>query len=212
MARALAYAGVPSRALTLEITETSLMTEPERAIEALVRLRELGVRLSVDDLGTGYSSLAYLQRLPVDEIKIDRTFVFAFPDPSAQAVVGAIVELGHRLGHRVVAEGVEDEAAYLLLDGLGCDSAQGYWLARPQPADRLTGLLATWSAPRPQRLRQVPKPKQVSGSRGGWRPCRLLPSLFLLPKSVSRSQLTAIMRKACFSISMKAAPMAPTGA
>ncbi len=142
VADALRVADVPAEALTLEITETSLMGDPERAIAALRRLRAIGVRLSVDDLGTGYSSLAYLQRLPVDEIKIDRSFVMALPDPSAEAVVGAIVDLGHRLGHHVVAEGIEDAAAYDLLRGLRCDTAQGFWMSRPLPAHRLTRFLA----------------------------------------------------------------------
>ena len=156
VARALSYADVEPQDLTLEITETSLMLDPERAIAALERLRELGVRLSVDDLGTGYSSLAYLQRLPVDEVKIDQSFVASFPDSSAQAVVSAIVDLGHRLGHRVVAEGVEDLEAFVLLGELGCDSAQGYWLGRPVSATRLTEVLGTWSPPVPKgRLRRV---------------------------------------------------------
>ncbi len=156
VARALAYSDLGARRLTLEITETSLMQDPDRALAALEALRGLGVRLSVDDLGTGYSSLAYLQRLPVDEVKIDQSFVRSFPDASAQAVVSAIVELGHRLGHRVVAEGVEDAEAYRLLGGLGCDTAQGYWLARPMPAGDLEALLSGWVAPRPLGpLRQV---------------------------------------------------------
>ncbi len=147
VARAVSYAGVDPPDLTLEITETSLMLDPERAMAALHSLRELGVRLSVDDLGTGYSSLAYLQRLPVDEVKIDQSFVAAFPDRSAQAVVGAIVDLGHRLGHHVVAEGVEDVEAYALLGDLGCDSAQGYWLGRPVSAAVLSEVLGRWSPP-----------------------------------------------------------------
>ncbi len=118
---------MPADALTLEITETSLMADPERAIEALVRLRAIGVRLSVDDLGTGYSSLAYLQRLPVDEVKIDRSFLAELPGrASAEAVVGAIVELGHRLGYHVVAEGMEDAGSLDAAARLGCDTAQGF--------------------------------------------------------------------------------------
>ncbi len=154
--RALAFAGVESKNLTLEITETSLMLDPERAINALQRIRDLGIKLSVDDLGTGYSSLAYLQRLPVDEVKIDQSFVAAFPDRSAQDVVGAIVDLGHRLGHRVVAEGVEGMDAFTALAELGCDSAQGYWLGRPMSAAALSELLRTWTPPAGSaRLRQV---------------------------------------------------------
>ncbi len=142
--RALAQSAVPATSLTLEITETSLMSDPTRAIEALARLREVGVRLSVDDLGTGYSSLSYLQRLPVHEIKIDRSFVMALPDPSSAAVVGAVIDLGHRLGHHVVAEGIEDAAAFETLRELGCDSAQGFWMSRPLSAEALTDFLGSY--------------------------------------------------------------------
>jgi diguanylate cyclase (GGDEF)-like protein len=134
VAAALVSVTLPASALILEITETSLMTDPERAMEALQRLRGLGLRTSVDDLGTGYSSLSYLQRLPVDEIKIDRSFFSDFTDLNAQAVVGAMIDLGHRLGRTVVAEGIEDEPTLATLATLGCDSAQGFLLARPQPA------------------------------------------------------------------------------
>ena len=141
VARELARVDLPPSSLILEITETNLMTDPERAITALQALREIGVRLSVDDLGTGYSSLAYLQRLPIDEIKIDRSFLSSFSEPSAQAVVGTIVDLGHRLGKQVVAEGVEVSASLDVLRLLGCDCAQGYWIARPMPAADLTRFL-----------------------------------------------------------------------
>jgi EAL domain-containing protein (putative c-di-GMP-specific phosphodiesterase class I) len=141
VAREIARTDLPPSSLILEITETNLMTDPESAIAALQRLRAIGVRLSVDDLGTGYSSLAYLQRLPVDEIKIDRSFLSSFDEPSAQAVVGTIVDLGHRLGKQVVAEGVEVSASLDALRLLGCDCAQGYWIARPMPAEQLTRFL-----------------------------------------------------------------------
>jgi diguanylate cyclase (GGDEF)-like protein len=146
VARALAVVAVPASAVTLEITESSLMADPERAIEAMERLRSLGVRLSIDDLGTGYSSLSYLQRLPVTEIKIDRSFLrpAAAHREGALAIVAAVVELGHRLGRTVVAEGVEDEATWQVLQQLGCDVAQGYWLSRPLPADGLQEWLAQW--------------------------------------------------------------------
>ncbi len=110
VARLVASSGVPADALTLEITESSLVEDPDRSLRALLALRALGVRLSVDDLGTGYSSLSYLHRLPVAEVKIDRSFLQpggSLVDPSA--VVGGVVDLGHRLGYHVVAEGVEDE-------------------------------------------------------------------------------------------------------
>jgi len=153
--RALARVELPASALILEITETSLMADPERAIVALQRLRQVGVRLSVDDLGTGYSSLAYLQRLPIDEIKIDRSFLDDFEAPSAQAVVGTIVDLGHRLGKQVVAEGVEVVESLEVLRRLGCDTAQGYWIARPMPADDLTRFLEAGPPPTARSLRLV---------------------------------------------------------
>ena len=155
VARELARVAVPASALTLEITETSLMADPGRAVAALGRLKDLGVRLSVDDLGTGYSSLAYLQRLPVDEVKIDKSFLQDLRDPSTEAVVGAIVDLGHRLDRHVVAEGIEDAWTWDRLRDLGCDSAQGFWMARPMPAEDLSELLESWSGPRTTRLRQV---------------------------------------------------------
>jgi diguanylate cyclase (GGDEF)-like protein len=153
--RTLARSELPASALILEITETNLMSDPERAIVALERLREVGVRLSVDDLGTGYSSLAYLQRLPVDEIKIDRSFLAQFDEASSQAVVGAIVDLGHRLGKHVVAEGVENSASFEALRDLGCDSAQGFLMAKPMPADQMTRFLESRLPPLPGSLRLV---------------------------------------------------------
>ncbi len=149
VARALAVVAVPASALTLEITETSLMSDPNGSIIALQRLRDLGLRVSVDDLGTGYSSLAYLQRLPVDEVKIDRSFLAEFADPQARAVVRAIIDLGHGLGHKVVAEGIEDETTFRGLGELGCDTAQGFWLSKPLPSPDLTELVRHWQPPRP---------------------------------------------------------------
>ena len=122
--------------LSLEVTESVLMADPQRAIERLSRLRDLGIRLSVDDFGTGYSSLAYLSRLPVSEMKIDRSFIMGIADdPSKAAIVRAALDLGHNLRLEVVAEGVEDQRTWDLLFALGCDTAQGYFMARPMPAD-----------------------------------------------------------------------------
>jgi diguanylate cyclase (GGDEF)-like protein len=145
VARAIAAVEVPASAVTLEITESSLMADPERAIESLQRLRTLGVQLSIDDLGTGYSSLSYLQRLPVTEVKIDKSFLVSQQNGvDTFALVGAIVDLGHRLGRHVVAEGVEDEDAWCRLQELGCDSAQGYWMSRPLSAEDFTAWLDRW--------------------------------------------------------------------
>jgi diguanylate cyclase (GGDEF)-like protein len=142
----LARHAVPPAALTLEVTESSLMADVERTITLLQRLRGIGVHVSIDDLGTGYSSLAYLKRLPVDEIKLDKSFVLGMAhDPDDEAIVEAIVVVGHRLRMRVVAEGVEDEATYALLRGLGCDVAQGYFLSRPLPGAEILPWLGQWS-------------------------------------------------------------------
>jgi diguanylate cyclase (GGDEF)-like protein len=155
--RTLATVAVPASAVTLEITESSLMADPDRAVDALQRLRAMGLRLSIDDLGTGYSSLAYLQRLPVDEIKIDRSFLApAGTDrDGSMAIVAAVVELGQRLGRDVVAEGVEDEATWRRLQQLGCDAAQGYWISRPVPGPALEPWLDSWLPGRVAALRAV---------------------------------------------------------
>ena len=135
----LAETGVPGSRLTLEITESGVMADPNRAIALLERLAATGVKLSVDDFGTGYSSLSYLRRLPVHEVKVDRSFVFRMAtDPSDATIVQSIIELGHNLGLRTVAEGVEDQISWDLLRGMGCDVAQGYLLSKPIPAQALT--------------------------------------------------------------------------
>ncbi|HEY2176826.1 MAG TPA: bifunctional diguanylate cyclase/phosphodiesterase [Mycobacteriales bacterium] len=141
---------VPADLLTFEITETSVMADPERSIPVLHRLHALGLGLAVDDFGTGYSSLAYLRRLPVDEVKIDKAFVLGMgTDLGDLAIVRAIVELGHSLGLRVVAEGVEDELSRDLLEGMDCDVMQGYLLSRALAPDRFDAWLAARSVPRP---------------------------------------------------------------
>jgi diguanylate cyclase len=124
--------GTPARRVTLEVTESVLITDPARAMEVLGELRKLGVHLALDDFGTGFSSLTHLQRMPVDEIKIDRSFVAAMAtDASSAAIVSSTVDLAHALGLRVVAEGIEDEATWTRLRAVGCDAAQGYYLAKP---------------------------------------------------------------------------------
>jgi EAL domain-containing protein (putative c-di-GMP-specific phosphodiesterase class I) len=121
--------------IQFELTESALMDDPAAAIETLTRIKQLGVSLFIDDFGTGYSSFAYLHRLPVDAVKIDQSFVMQLghSDDSA-AIVRAAVELGHNLGLEVVAEGVEDLAAYGRVKELGCDVAQGYYIGTPLPA------------------------------------------------------------------------------
>ncbi|MGE5763175.1 MAG: EAL domain-containing protein, partial [Mycobacterium leprae] len=147
VSRALGATSTTPDALTLEITESSVMGDVARSVAVLDDLAALGVRLSVDDFGTGYSSLAYLGQLPVHELKIDKSFVRALDDPSgARRAAGTLlrttVRLGHDLGLTVVAEGVEDAAAWTRLADLGCDLIQGYVLARPAPADEVTAWLA----------------------------------------------------------------------
>ena len=143
-------AQVPAGRLELEITESMLMTDPERATALLERLAALGIRLSIDDFGTGYSSLAYLRRLPVSEIKIDRSFVRHLAvDDSDAAIVRSTIELSHSLDLQVVAEGVEDARSLERLREFGCDHAQGYHLARPAAADALHDLLHAHAAGTP---------------------------------------------------------------
>jgi predicted signal transduction protein with EAL and GGDEF domain len=144
VAAALERYGVPPELLTLEITESSVMADPERYLPVLRELHKLGVQLSVDDFGTGYSSLAYLRRLPIDEIKIDKSFVQGMiTDLGDLAIVRAIIDLGHSLGLRVVAEGVEEEAARDALRTLRCDDLQGFLLSRPLSIDKLESWLST---------------------------------------------------------------------
>ena len=137
---------VPPSLLCLELTESALMEDPDRAAETLRQLRALGVRLSMDDYGTGYSSLAYIKNLALDELKIDRAFVTDMnTDAQSAAIVRSTIELGHSLGMSVVAEGVETEHELSELKRFGCDDAQGYHICRPIPA----GDLIAWIQAQP---------------------------------------------------------------
>ena len=129
---ALRRAGLPGELLCIEITENTVMADPDRAIDVLRRIRALGVTTAIDDFGTGYSSMAYLKILPIDEIKVDRSFVRDMAtDHSNHVLVESTVDLGHNLGLIVVAEGVEDDATATALNEIGCDIMQGYHFARP---------------------------------------------------------------------------------
>ncbi|MDT7570549.1 MAG: hypothetical protein QOE05_723 [Actinomycetota bacterium] len=142
----LAETRVPASRLTLEITEGALMADPERAIDVLWELRRSGVRLSVDDLGVGHSSLSYLKRLPVHEIKIDKSFVTGMVDDGDdEAIVTAVIAMVHKLRMTVVAEGVEDERTLVRLAELGADIAQGYWMSRPVPAAEIAPWIERWT-------------------------------------------------------------------
>ena len=134
----LARAGLPAARLVLEITETALMNDPQAALRTLQELHELGVLLAVDDFGTGYSSLTYLKQFPVDELKIDRSFVMGMTtDAGDRAIVASCVHLAHAMGLVAVAEGVESAAERDALLALGCDQAQGYFFSRPVPGTAL---------------------------------------------------------------------------
>ena len=140
--RMLLDAGIKPERITLELTETGVMHDREFSIRTLTTLAALGVRLSIDDFGTGQSSLAYLNDLPMHEVKIDRRFVKPLGTPDGDdSIVRSVVELGKRLHLDVVAEGVETAEAYDLLVGLGCGLAQGYYIGRPESADSLDGWL-----------------------------------------------------------------------
>ena len=127
------------------------MSDRDRARTILTRLRSSGIQIAVDDFGTGYSSLAYLRDLPIDELKLDRSFVFPMvDDPRAAALVGATIGLAHSLGLRMVAEGVENQAAYDSLVRHGCDQAQGYHISGPVPAEELDHWLSVSQPGLPQ--------------------------------------------------------------
>ncbi len=129
---------VPAACLELELTESAIMADPDRAQEILTRLAELGITLSIDDFGAGYTSLAHLKGLPEHALKIDRSFVAEMTTDHRDAdIVRSIVELGHNLGLATVAEGIEDQATWDRLSDLGCDVGQGYFVSRPLPADQL---------------------------------------------------------------------------
>ena len=151
--------GMPARSLTMELTESSVMTEAERALRTLHELDELGIAISIDDFGTGYSSLAHLRRLPVGEIKIDKSFVFDLTtSESDEAIVRSMIELGHNLGLTVVVEGVETVEVRDRLYELGTDRLQGYLLSRPLPAEAFEH----WVSERPIRtLVESPKDRVV---------------------------------------------------
>ena len=139
----LAAHGVPAERLLLEITESTVMGKPEAAIRVMRQLADQGIDLAIDDFGVGQSSFAYLRRLPVRELKIDKSFLLKLADGKEdRTIVRSIVELGHRLGYRVTAEGVSDQATLDYLSEIGCDHAQGFFIARPLPAEAFDAFLA----------------------------------------------------------------------
>ncbi|MEU4550558.1 putative bifunctional diguanylate cyclase/phosphodiesterase [Micromonospora violae] len=146
----LARYGVPAERLQVEITEGALMADPRRVLATISQLHRIGVAIALDDFGTGYSSLQHLRRLPLSEVKVDRSFVLGMADDADDAaIVRSMIELAGALGLRVVAEGVEDERTWRMLHAAGCDAAQGWFYARPMPAEELVTWLARYRPVRP---------------------------------------------------------------
>jgi diguanylate cyclase (GGDEF)-like protein len=136
--------GLAPPCLELEITENVLIMDPARALATLTRLSKMGIRLSIDDFGTGYSSLRYLEKLPVQELKIDRSFIIDLAKRGNETIVKSTIDLAHNLGLTVIAEGVETQATRNRLVALGCDAAQGFYLCPPVPIDEMTVWLGRW--------------------------------------------------------------------
>jgi EAL domain-containing protein (putative c-di-GMP-specific phosphodiesterase class I) len=132
--------------LTLEVTESSIMHDFESSLAVVVAIRELGFRVAIDDFGTGHSALAQLKRLPVDELKIDKSFVLNIADQRDEAVVRTAIELAHKFDLTVVAEGVEDEASLIRLQQLGCETAQGFFISKGLPRDEFLAWARAWNA------------------------------------------------------------------
>lgn len=144
VAEVLRETGLPPALLELELTESALMEDPEQANEVLRRLKALGLRLAIDDFGTGYSSLAYLSQFPVDQLKIDRSFIKQVTtDAASEAIATSVIALAHQMGLGVIAEGVESEAQLAFLTRHGCDEIQGYYFSAPVPASALAVLLGS---------------------------------------------------------------------
>jgi EAL domain-containing protein (putative c-di-GMP-specific phosphodiesterase class I) len=142
--RILASSGLESRALTLELTETALLRRDERLQNDLAELKQIGVRLAIDDFGTGYSSLSYLRELPIDVVKMDKSFVDGIAESEQRlALAEGIVQIARTLRLEVVAEGIESEAQRDLLTAMGCHYGQGYLLARPMPPEEAEELART---------------------------------------------------------------------
>jgi predicted signal transduction protein with EAL and GGDEF domain len=139
VARTLAARGVPASALELEITESQLLDESQVVLRNLHALKQEGIQITLDDFGTGYSSLSYLRQLPIDCIKIDRSFIMEIDSGRGDLFAETIITLAHKLGAETVAEGVDTAAQVRCLRNLGCDTVQGFLYARPMPADELVG-------------------------------------------------------------------------
>ena len=161
VAKTLARTGLPGKALQFEVTEDALMADPEVATETLKRLSKLGATISIDDFGTGHSSLGRLKSLPIDELKIDRSFIQELTDDD-KTIVRSTIHLAHQMGLQVVAEGVETDEAWRQLRSMGAERAQGFLIAKPLPAREVPAWLAAWN----HRARELSSTKRVKRRRG----------------------------------------------
>jgi diguanylate cyclase (GGDEF)-like protein/PAS domain S-box-containing protein len=144
--RSLAETGTPPECLELELTEATIMSDPQTVLGTMAAMKALGLQLSIDDFGTGYSSLSYLKKLPVDKLKIDQSFIRNIAsDPDNAAVVRAVISIGRSMQLRVIAEGVENASQLAWLQEEGCEEAQGYYFSRPLPTKGMTSLLKQWA-------------------------------------------------------------------
>ena len=164
---ALAASGLPGDALQFEVTEDGLLADPEIAAGLLGDLNELGATISIDDFGTGHFSLRQLKRLPLEELKLDRSLISGLDEEENRSIVRSTIHLAHQMGIQVVAEGVESETAWRQLRSMGCERAQGYLIAKPLPAREVPAWLASWnqrardlSSTRPRRLRRAASRKR----------------------------------------------------
>jgi EAL domain-containing protein (putative c-di-GMP-specific phosphodiesterase class I) len=150
MDQAIAEAGLDPATFVIEVTEDSFFSDPHRAMEVLLELRSYGMQISIDDYGTGFSSLSYLRDLPIDELKMDRSFVSSIiGDARGRMIVESTVRLAEALDLRMVAEGVEDAATLAAISNLGADVVQGYYLAPPMPARDLVAWQLSWASDLP---------------------------------------------------------------
>ena len=139
---------IDPRLLSIEITESTAMSDPATTIAVLRKLKTLGVQSAIDDFGTGYSSLSYLKQLPADTLKIDRSFVHDITsDPNDRGIAKAIIDLGHSLSMKITAEGVEDAEQLAILEAMGCEQLQGWLFAKAMPADDVTRMLLEGELP-----------------------------------------------------------------
>ena len=147
---ALQDSGLDAETLTIEITETTIMRDAEETAQRLARIKQLGVRVAIDDFGTGYSSLAYLQRFPVDALKIDRSFISRMrQDPEGETLIRTLVQLGKSMAIETLAEGIEQAHELSLLQGESCDTGQGFLFARPLNVEDCATFLSKWAGSRP---------------------------------------------------------------